>query len=98
LSGVKFGGAIAVEQPQQGAGDGSEIVAALGGAQQQDLACRRRGSEAVGAAMLTRCALFFDKGLQADGILDLNALVVAAAIAGEDLGASTMRTVYQRAR
>ena len=31
--GIEFGGAIAVEQAQQGRGDGAEIVAAGGGAQ-----------------------------------------------------------------
>ena len=34
--GVKFGGAVALQQPQQGGGDGSEIVAALCGAQERE--------------------------------------------------------------
>ena len=32
--GVKLGGAVALQQPQQGGGDGSEIVTALGGVQE----------------------------------------------------------------
>src|SRR5215471_19500493 len=61
--GIEFGGAIAVEQPQQGRRDSTEIVAALGGAQQQGLACRRRHCEAVGPAMTAGGALVVDECL-----------------------------------
>ena len=55
--GVKLGGAVTLQQPQQGGRDGAEIVAALGGAQEQGLACRRRMMEVVGAAVAARGAL-----------------------------------------
>jgi hypothetical protein len=48
--GVKLGGAVTLQQPQEGGGDGSEIVAALGGVQEQGLAFRRHLCEVVGAA------------------------------------------------
>jgi hypothetical protein len=90
--GLEFGGAIAVEQAQQGRGDGAEIVAAGGGAQQQGLARRCRLGEPVGAAMTACGPLVCDEGLDMGGILDLIALVVASAMAGEDSVPSTMRT------
>ena len=40
--GLELAGAVALEQPQQGGGDGAEIVAARGGAAEQTLARRRR--------------------------------------------------------
>ncbi len=38
---LKFARAVMLEQPDQGGGDGAEIVAALGGADEQGLARRR---------------------------------------------------------
>ena len=81
--GVKFGGAVALQQPQQGGGDGSEIVAALCGAQEQGLALRRHFCELVGAAVAACGALVLDQGLDMGGILDLRPFVVAAAMTGE---------------
>ena len=58
--GLQVGGAVAIEQPRQSIGDGAEIGAALGGAQQQVLAGRSDLGEAVGGAMLSRGAFLGD--------------------------------------
>ena len=85
--GLKFGGAIAVEQPLQTHGDGAEIDAALGGADQQILGGGRGLRQAVGGAVLAGGTLAVDQGLDMGGVLDLRALVVAAAVAGQDVRA-----------
>ena len=85
--GIELCGPIALEQPKQGGGDRSEIVAALGGAQQQSLARRRDLGETVGAAITAGGTLVRDQSLDMRAILDLGALVVAAGMAGKDLGA-----------
>src|SRR5438132_10641411 len=85
--GVKLGGAVALQQPQQGGGDGSEIGTTLGGTQEQGLALRRRLCEVVGAAVAAGGALVLDQSLDMGGILDLRTLVVAAAMTGEHLRA-----------
>ena len=83
--GLQLGGAVALEQPQQGGGDGAEIGAAFGGADEQGLAGGSGLREAVGGAVLAGGALVVDQCLDVGGILDLRALVVAAPMAGEDL-------------
>ena len=87
MASLQIGGAVAIEQPHQGGGDGTEIGAALGGAHQQALAGRSRLGEAIGGAMLASGALMLDQRLDMGGILDLRSLVVAAPVAGEHLGA-----------
>ena len=59
--GLQISGAVAVEQPRQGGGDGAEIAVALGGAHEQGLAGGRGLHEAIGGAMLTRGALVVDQ-------------------------------------
>src|SRR4029077_19394266 len=49
--GLALGGTGAVEQSRQGDGDGTEIAAALAGAHQQGLACRRCPRQAGGGAV-----------------------------------------------
>ena len=78
---------VTIEQPHQSDGDGTEIGAAFGGADQQDLAGGSRLREAVRGAMLVSCAFLLDQPLDVGDILDLRALVVAAPVAGEHLGA-----------
>ena len=55
--------AITIEQPRQACGDGAEVGAALGGAQQQVLARRSDLGEAIGGTMLARGAFVRDQGL-----------------------------------
>ena len=43
--GLKFGGAVALQQPGQGCGDGAEIAAVCRGTGEQSLACGRRMKE-----------------------------------------------------
>ena len=76
-----------IEQPHQSDGDGTEIGAAFGGADQQDLAGGSRLREAVRGAMLVSCAFLLDQPLDVGDILDLRALVVAAPMMGDDFGA-----------
>src|SRR5215472_12904586 len=83
--GFEFGGTVALQEAHQGGGDGAEIVAALGGAHEQDLARRRGLSEVVGGPMTASSALLAYQLVDMRGILDLCALVVAAPMAGEDL-------------
>ena len=77
---------VPIEQPHQRGGDGTEIGATFGGADQQDLTGRHRLREAVGGAVLASGALVFDQLLDMGGNLDLRALVVAARVAGEHRG------------
>jgi hypothetical protein len=84
--GLEFGGAIAVEEPQQGGGDGP-IVAALGSTTRQSLARRSCAGEPVGAAMTAGGTFLRDQGLDVRALLDLIAPVITAGMAGEDLGA-----------
>src|SRR6266853_1265208 len=72
---LQLGGAVAIQEPQHGAGDGPEIAAALGGADQQGLAGGRRMREAVGAAVLAGGMFLVDQGLDMGGVLALGALV-----------------------
>ena len=76
-----------MQQSHQAGGDGAEVGAAFGGAQQQLLAGRSHLGEAIGGTMLARGALVRDQGLDMLGLLDLRALVVAAAMAGQHMGA-----------
>src|SRR6516162_3043797 len=85
--GLELGGPIAVQQLQQRGGDGAEIVAALAGALEQGDARRRRPCEPVSATMTARGTFACDEGRKMRGILDLSPLVIAAPMAGEDLGA-----------
>ncbi len=85
--GLQFGGAVSVEQAQQGSGDGAEVVATRGGAAQQVLAGGRDLRQVVGGAVLAGGVFLGDQGGDVGGVLDLGALVVAAAMAGEDLRA-----------
>ena len=85
--GVKLGGAVALQQPQQGGGDGSQIGTALGGTQEQGLALRYRLCEVVGTAVAACGVLVLDQGLDVAGVLDLRPLVVAAAMTSEHLRA-----------
>src|SRR6516164_2362734 len=77
-SGFEFGCAVACQQAHQGGGDGAEVVAALSGAHQQDLAGRRGLSELIGGAVTVGGALLLDQRVNMRGILDLRALIVAA--------------------
>ena len=52
---LQISGAGTIEQPHQSDGDGTEIGAAFGGADQQDLAGGSRLREAVRGAMLVSC-------------------------------------------
>src|SRR4051794_4484873 len=85
--GLQLGSAVAVQQPCQPVGDGTEVGAALGGPHEQVLAGRSDLGEAVGGAVLPRGALVRDQGLEVAVLLDLRALVVAATIAGEHMEA-----------
>ena len=49
---LQLGRAITIEQPHQAGGDGTEVVAALGSAQQQVLAGRGDLGKAIGRTML----------------------------------------------
>ena len=71
---LQLGSAVAIQEPQHGAGDGPEIAAALGGADQQDLAGGRRMREAVGAAVIVGGVFLLDQSLDMGGVLDLGAL------------------------
>ncbi len=70
----QIGGAVAVEQPGQADGDGAQFGAALGGAQPQVAAGRRRLDEPVGGAMLAGGAFGGDQGRDVLGLLDLRPL------------------------
>src|SRR5215471_21066908 len=78
--GLQFGGAIAVEQPQQRGRDRSKIVAALSRTDEQVLTCRCGLCETVGAAMIARSSLVGYERVDMRGVLDLGALVVAAGV------------------
>ena len=83
--GLQLGGAIARQQPHQGGGDGSQIVAALAGTREQPLAGRCGLSQKVGRSVAAGGVLLLDQGRDVIAILDLGALVVTARMAGEDL-------------
>src|SRR6202163_2270724 len=83
--GLQLDGAVAIQEPQHGAGDGPEIVAALGGADQQGLAGGRRMREAVGTAVLAGGMFLLDQSLDMGSVLDLGALIVTASMTGEDV-------------
>src|ERR1700722_2094127 len=83
---LQIGGAGAIEQPHQRGGDGAEIGAAFGSADEQGLAGGSHLCEAVRSAVLASGALLLDQLLDVGGDLDLRALVVAALVAGEHLG------------
>src|SRR3954451_7126010 len=85
--GLQGGGAVPVEQLQQRGGDAAERHAASGRAAQQLLAGRSGLGETVGGPVLAGRALFRDQRIQVIGLLDLRALVIAAAMAGEQLPA-----------
>lgn len=85
--GLQFGGAIAVQQPDQGGRDGGEGVAALGGLLEQALAGWRRLEEPVIRPMMAGGPLVFDQRFDMGGRLDLRPLVIAARVAGDDLAA-----------
>ena len=68
-----------------GGGDGAEVVAALGGADQQGLAGRRRLGQAIAGAVRRAAAFVRDQRLKMRGILDLLAFAVAARMGGEDV-------------
>ena len=71
--GLHLSGPIAFEQPLQANGDGAQIGAAFGGADQQVLAGRSSLDEAIGGAVLASGMLALDQGLNVGGILDLRA-------------------------
>jgi hypothetical protein len=52
----KLGGAVAIEQAQQGGGDGTEVIAPFGGSAEQFGAVGCGPGEAIGAAMLSGLA------------------------------------------
>src|ERR1700686_259320 len=83
--GLQLGRAVAIQEPQHGAGDGAEIAAALGGADQQGLAGGRRMREPVGAAVQAGGMFLLDQGLDMGGVLDLGALVITASMTDEDV-------------
>ena len=85
--GLQFGGAIAVQKPDQGGRDGGDGVAALGGLLEQALAGWRRLEEPVIRPMMAGGALVFDQRFDVGGRLDLRPLVIAARVAGDDLAA-----------
>src|SRR5215469_3249868 len=49
---LQLSGAIAIQEPQQGSGDGAEIATSLRGGAQQYLARRRRVGQAIGRTVL----------------------------------------------
>jgi hypothetical protein len=75
------------QQAHQRGGDGAEIGAAFGGADQQGLTGRSSLHQTIGGAVLTRGALLFDQCLDVAGKLDLRVAIVAARMAGEHRGA-----------
>jgi len=76
-------GAVAVEQVDQGGGDGAEIGAVFGGAVQQDLAGRGGVRQAVIGAVLVGGVLGIDQCLHMGGVFDLLTAVVTAPVAGD---------------
>ena len=64
--GLHLGGAGLRQQTHQRGGDGAEIGAAFGGADQQGLAGWDGLHQAVGGAVLTRGALLFDQRLDVE--------------------------------
>ena len=83
--GLQLGGAIARQQPHQGGGDGSQIVAALAGTGEQRLAGRCGLSQQVGGPVAAGGVLLLEQSLDVSAILDLGGLVVAARMARENL-------------
>src|ERR1700733_993967 len=81
--GLHLGSAGLRQQAHQGGGDGAEIAAAFGGADQQGLAGRSRVDQAIGGAVLTGGALLLHQRLDVASLFDLRATVVAARMAGE---------------
>ena len=83
--GVELGGSITFQQPRQRAGDVAEVVAALGGAEQQGLAGRDGLDQPIGRAVMACPALGFDECIEMSLFLDPFAAVVAARVLGEDV-------------
>ena len=83
---LKLGGTIAIEQAQQGGGDGSEVVAPLGRLGEQLGAVGCGLGKAVGAAMLAGLAFARRQLGDMGRVLDLLALIVAARMRGDDRG------------
>ena len=83
--GLQLGGAVSFEQPQQRRGDGAEIAAPFGGADQQELASGSCLHQPVSSAVLTCGALFSDEPFDMGGVFDLRAFVVTALMQGENL-------------
>jgi hypothetical protein len=84
---LQLGDAVAIEQAQQGGGDGAEVVAALGGPGEQLGAVGCGPGKAVGSAMLASLAFARRQLRDVSRILHLLALVVAARMRGDDIGA-----------
>src|ERR1700722_20320889 len=80
---LHFRGAGLRQQAHQGGGDGAEIGAAFGGADQQGLTGGRGLDQAIGGAVLTRGAFLLHQRLDVAVLLDLCVAVVASSMAGE---------------
>ena len=84
---LQIGGAVAVQQSDQGGSDGAQIGAPFRGAREQSLAGGDGVGEAVSCAVLASGVLLLDQGLDMGGGLDLRVFVVAAPVNGEHFGA-----------
>jgi hypothetical protein len=76
--------AVALQQPQQGDGDAAEVIAALGGADQQDLTGWCGLCQAIGRLMATGLSLPRNERLDMRRVFDLLAFVETARMAGDD--------------
>ena len=74
--------AVAGQQLHQRRSDAAEVVAALGGTNEQSLDCRGGRYEAVSGAVTAGGVLLCEQSRDVRGILYLRALVEAAGMAG----------------
>src|SRR6516162_4773976 len=88
--GLELAGAVPVEQADQQSGDGAEVVAALGGPDQQGLAGRRRLGETIAGAVLPGGAFLCDQRPQMRGRLATTCW--ATRMRSRSGSASTVRT------
>src|SRR5215468_7207553 len=83
--GFELGSTVADQQLHQRCRDASEIAAALGGANEQSLTRRGRGSEMIGGAVTAGGMLLYHQCRDVFGVLDLGTLIEGAGMASEDV-------------
>src|SRR5277367_5031083 len=83
--GIELARTIALQQLDQGHGDAAEVIAALGGADEQGSAGRRGLGEAISRPVAAGLTFPRDERLDMSLDLDLQAFVEAARMGGDDL-------------